>query len=148
MREGYKICKKCNIEKPLKEFYFREDTKKYRNECKECRNKYNLNLYHTNPKQKDNHRKASWKHQIYKAYNLTVEAFRILESKQGGRCAICKRSKEEIKRERKKFYEFSVDHNHKTGKVRGLLCPTCNTLLGHAKDDIQILYNAIEYLKE
>ena len=62
----FKLCIKCEIYKSLSDFYKRTDTGKYRNECNNCRNSYNLKLYHTNPKQKANHRKASWKHNIKK----------------------------------------------------------------------------------
>jgi Recombination endonuclease VII/HECT-like Ubiquitin-conjugating enzyme (E2)-binding len=41
-----------------------------------------------------------------------------------------------------------VDHNHKTRKFRGILCNSCNTLLGFSKDSIKILKNAISYLKK
>jgi hypothetical protein len=40
-----------------------------------------------------------------------------------------------------------VDHDHSTGKVRGLLCQSCNTLLGTAKDNISLLYKSIKYLE-
>lgn len=41
---------------------------------------------------------------------------------------------------------FVVDHDHETGKVRGLLCNSCNVMLGHSKDDVAILQKGIEYL--
>ncbi len=44
--------------------------------------------------------------------------------------------------------EICVDHDHKTDKVRGLLCQSCNTLIGQAKDDVSILNSAIVYLEE
>lgn len=61
---------------------------------------------------------------------------------QGGKCAICQRGKGKSKR-------LSVDHDHKTGKVRGLLCAACNRwLLGRcARDDVAVLQRAIEYLE-
>jgi hypothetical protein len=40
-----------------------------------------------------------------------------------------------------------IDHDHSTGKIRGILCRNCNHLLGHAKDNIKILENSIEYLR-
>lgn len=67
----------------------------------------------------------------------------MLES-QNYRCAICG---DEGNKENR-FRKLSIDHDHKTGKVRGLLCSNCNFLLGQAKDDIGILRNAITYLEE
>jgi len=45
-----------------------------------------------------------------------------------------------------KIKRFAIDHDHQTGKVRGLLCGFCNALIGYAKDDISILKSAIKYL--
>lgn len=55
---------------------------------------------------------------------------------QKGLCKLCELPKKLV-----------VDHCHETGKVRGLLCRNCNLLIGHAKEDIVILQNAINYLK-
>lgn len=55
-----------------------------------------------------------------------------------GRCEVCGRS--DVK--------FCIDHDHETGKVRGLLCDGCNKALGHARDDISILAGLIKYLEE
>lgn len=55
---------------------------------------------------------------------------------QSGRCAVCATP----------MQKPCVDHDHRTGEVRGLLCASCNTMLGHAKDSILILGAAIDYL--
>jgi hypothetical protein len=66
-------------------------------------------------------------------------------SSQKGECSICSVP---IKLESEKRSETAcVDHCHKTGKVRSLLCNSCNVLLGAAKDRIDILIKSIEYLK-
>ena len=43
---------------------------------------------------------------------------------------------------------LAVDHDHKTGKIRGLLCISCNVGLGHFQDDVELLRSAILYLQE
>lgn len=58
-------------------------------------------------------------------------------------CTICGKAVSEVKRQ-----VLCADHDHNTGKARGLLCPVCNLLLGYAYDDITILEKAINYLKE
>lgn len=60
---------------------------------------------------------------------------------QNGSCAICGKKETESKK-------LVVDHNHKTGKVRGLLCHSCNTALGLVKEDIEILKKMIKYIEE
>jgi hypothetical protein len=70
-----------------------------------------------------------------------VAAFDSMLVTQGGRCAICGTDKPGG------AGTFSVDHDHTTGAVRGLLCTNCNQGIGHLKDDIAILQAALEYLK-
>ena len=74
-------------------------------------------------------------------YGLTPEKYYLLFEQQNNKCAICEC---EFTDRIKGF----VDHNHVNGEIRGLLCNKCNTLLGMANDNIEILENAIKYLKE
>lgn len=79
-----------------------------------------------------------------KQYGITYEEYSVVLALQGGLCAICKG--DEIVKRGNKPVRLSVDHDHHTGKVRGLLCQRCNSLLGFAQDDISILRGAIDYL--
>jgi hypothetical protein len=63
---------------------------------------------------------------------------------QGSACAICKRTDTGVARTKM----LSIDHNHVTGKVRGLLCNWCNQGLGHFRDSPELLIKAAEYLKK
>lgn len=75
-------------------------------------------------------------------FGLTLEDYRVMWANQNNSCAICwKPGARHIK-------TLHIDHNHKTGKVRGLLCNECNLGLGLFKDDIYRLQNAIYYLKK
>jgi hypothetical protein len=74
-------------------------------------------------------------------YNISIEEFNELLILQNNSCAICKKHINAIRR------RMNVDHDHETGKVRGILCTGCNTGLGHLGDNIQGLETAIEYLK-
>jgi hypothetical protein len=78
---------------------------------------------------------------ILAQYGLTEEGFDELLKSQNGVCAICGKSRSEIKS------NLVVDHDHKTGKVRGLLCVQCNTSLGNLKDNTDLLKKAAEYLE-
>ena len=73
-------------------------------------------------------------------YNITIEEYDEMFNKQEGKCLICGHHQNEFKR------RFDVDHNHTTGKIRGLLCGGCNLVIGNAKEDVNVLKNAIEYL--
>jgi hypothetical protein len=102
---------------------------------KYCSNKcYNefRKLHRRNTKQSDIYYQKKHK------YGLTKEEYLGLFEKQNYKCAICETS---LKDKR-----AMVDHCHGTGKVRGLLCNNCNTLLGMADDDIIKLERAIDYL--
>lgn len=76
-------------------------------------------------------------------YGLTLEQYEAMAESQGWACAICRRTPDEIK---SRFKVLVVDHSHKTGKVRSLLCYTCNYGLGHFEDDPGLLLDAIDYL--
>lgn len=86
-------------------------------------------------------RKANPGRQLAKArlrkYGITQEEFDKLSQRQKHRCAVC-RSKPKI---------LYVDHCHRTRRVRGLLCFGCNVGLGHFRDRVQFLENAVLYLK-
>lgn len=71
-------------------------------------------------------------------YGLTVAQYRDLRDEQAGACAICGTFVDVL----------YIDHCHKSGRVRGLLCPLCNTGLGQFQDDAQRLLNAIAYLQK
>ena len=77
---------------------------------------------------------------ILKTYGITGDQYRALYAAQGGKCAICKVATGKRKR-------LAVDHDHKTGEVRGLLCGSCNhRLLGAAHESVELLQRAIDYL--
>lgn len=75
---------------------------------------------------------------IKKTYGITLDEFLLLKEKQNNKCAIC--NKEEDGR------ELSIDHCHESKKIRGLLCNSCNNMLGRAKDSVEVLQSAITYL--
>jgi Recombination endonuclease VII len=85
-------------------------------------------------------------HVLRYKYNITKEQYDQMYAAQNGGCAICKRPETAVIG--KKVMELAVDHDHKTGKVRALLCSTCNTSLGGFQDSPKLLQAAIEYLKE
>lgn len=74
--------------------------------------------------------------QLLKSYGLTPEQYASMETSQRGKCAICDH---EVK--------LCVDHDHGSGKVRGLLCRKCNVGIGIFKDSPKLLSRAILYLR-
>ena len=81
---------------------------------------------------------------LKRQYNMTLEDYEAMLESQNGCCKICKSPDNKNKRTQ----YFDVDHNHKTNKVRGLLCTNCNHLIGKANDNPQILLAVINYLHE
>lgn len=76
---------------------------------------------------------------VLKRYGLTPESYAGLLTEQGGGCAICQTPPKECR--------LSVDHCHRTGRVRGLLCKNCNTGIGLLKGRPLLLFKAADYLK-
>ena len=79
-------------------------------------------------------------HKQKRQYGLELGEYEKLLAGQGGVCYICKRPPYKVR--------LSVDHDHKTGITRGLLCMRCNRLLGWVRDDANVLESAAEYLKD
>jgi hypothetical protein len=126
--------------------------------CGLCKSCYNTALIKANPElaKKAAEYKAGWhqkqrndptKHERYKAkcrlymirrsYGMSIEQYHSFFEERGHRCEICGDS-----------VKLFMDHDHATGKVRGALCRYCNLVLGNAKDQIQRLEAAIDYLRK
>lgn len=84
-------------------------------------------------------------HNLLKKYNLTEEGYQELLKSQDYKCGLCKSSEAGGRTTSNKFH---VDHDHLTGKFRGLLCSLCNLALGHWKDDLERLRRAVDYLEK
>ena len=98
-------------------------------------------------KNKEAYLKRSRKAHLKNTYGLSLEEYQNLVLKQNNRCAIC--FKEETAKDKTgKLKPLCVDHCHTTGKVRALLCNNCNCLLGFSNDKQEILFAAINYLKQ
>jgi hypothetical protein len=82
---------------------------------------------------------------LWQKYNLTPADYQQMHDEQGGVCAICKTPERDYLNGNPR--KLAVDHCHTTGKVRALLCSTCNTSLGGFRDSPVLLQAAIEYLK-
>lgn len=143
-RHNLYIMKKCNTckkQKSLDSFYKSKtmpDGLQYT--CKDCDNEKNRRYKIANPERvKLNKRKN-----LLKSYGLTLEEYDRILNEQDGLCKICKDPTAKHWRTDKLF----VDHDHKTGKVRGLLCHDCNYGLGGFKDNISFLKEAIKYLEK
>ena len=123
-----KTCNLCGSDKELSN-YHKDKSKRdgHSNWCKSCK------------KEKDALKRDVRRDQhLARRYNISTEVYDHMYSKQNGCCNIC----------RKNFTQLCVDHCHKTGNVRGLLCQTCNKGLGLLMDDVSYLTNAIAYLNE
>lgn len=99
-----------------------------------CRAHHKARMLHT--------RGVAWEKRLMMLYGITVEEYWAIYYHQDGKCYICQRATGARKK-------LSVDHDHKTGFVRGLLCAPCNRdVLGHLRDDAAALQRAVRYLKE
>ena len=162
-----KVCKKCGVTKPLDDFYKMVGMRDgHRNECKACNLKAKADRHRRNPEPgrerarkwaQDNPERVAARTQRYRddgrrqrndrryhlkrRYGLTVEQYDEMLAAQGGVCAICGRPpRDDI--------SLHVDHDHETGRVRGLTCFRCNNALGDFNDDPRLLERAAAYLDD
>ena len=135
-------CSKCKQIKPKADFYKRADRPSgVQSRCKSCIGNSTIQVREwrtKNPEAAAANRQRS----RVKVYDLTIEEYNALLEKQDHKCAICRADKPGGKG------RWHVDHNHKTRKVRGLLCAMCNVGLGNFYDDTSLLGQAIKYLEE
>jgi hypothetical protein len=91
-------------------------------------------------------------HQLKYKFGITLEEYNLMVESQGGVCAICGGKNftrhKGTHNNKAVAVSLAVDHDHKTGQIRGLLCNACNTSLGKFKDDPVLLRKAIKYLEE
>ena len=96
--------------------------------------------YNQRPEVKERRIVHGWKKLGIK--NMTMEEYNRMFKDQNGCCAICGRHRDEFPR------NLSVDHDHETGKARGLLCGDCNIALGGFKDNMDLLASAVSYMSQ
>lgn len=97
-----------------------------------------------NEKEKQRITKYRKNHHFKSRYGITYDDYQVLLNKQNWVCAICGGKTQQ----KNGLISLNVDHDHVTGKVRGLLCFNCNTSLGKFKDDVNLLKKAINYLND
>ncbi len=148
-----KKCNRCNRVKSLSEFY---RNKKYKDNfttwCRECFCDYHKEhgreyyqsekgqLAYKKYRRSDGYKKVQRKSKLKYYYGITLIEYDQMFEDQNGVCAVCGNMNDSGQR-------LSIDHDHKTGKIRGLLCHRCNVALGYAKDSVDLLEKLIKYLK-
>lgn len=130
--------------------YQRESVKKWRGDNPDKREEQKKRHYIKN-KDKIAEKSKVWYHNnkerykgvaMLRKYGISLEVFNQMRESQQCRCAICGKGEENFAK------GLFVDHCHKTGKVRKLLCANCNAAIGMLQDDPKIIMIAVEYIKE
>lgn len=127
--EGFKTCRRCGVCKPVSDFRKAQKVRDgLQSWCRQCFNEWTRE-----------NRPDKW---ITQKYGITRDDYNVLLAQQGGACAICGSTDSGSSNSK----NLHIDHSHSTGKVRGLLCHQCNTLLGHCKENGYILHSALAYI--
>lgn len=141
-------CTKCKAQKPISEF-----VRSYRKNaapgevgswCKKCHTAAGTAYHKARPHFKDIVSDSVREHRFKKKYGITTKDYHEMLDKQGGGCAICKGDRRTTIKGHTRL--FAVDHDHRTGKVRGLLCEQCNRGIGLLQDDADIVKSAYNYI--
>lgn len=146
-----KTCKKHG-ELSIKQMQIRGN----RIRCRKCMSIQARKYEKTHPEQikKMRHNLYKKNSKIYSQKNilrkrkLTESQYKEMFEKQNYKCAICHKEGTLISKKTKTKFSLCIDHCHKTGRIRKLLCHPCNTLIGMSYESILILENAIKYLQE
>lgn len=127
-----KICSTCGKVKPLSD-YARYKRRKdgHSTRCKTCDNEV-ARVYRSSDSRKST--------LMVREYGITLEQHKSMYIDQNGRCALCG--------EPVPYDMVNTDHDHKTGKIRGILCRKCNMGLGLLGDNVEGLKTALRYLED
>lgn len=131
----FKSCSRCKESKPLS--LFSKDkyhSSGYKSACKLCATKDFISWRNKNLERV---RKSDRAKHYTRKYGFSSEEAEKFVSNRNGTCLICGN-----------LALLVVDHCHKTNKIRGKICSSCNSLLGYSKDNISTLEKAIKYLKD
>jgi hypothetical protein len=124
------LCAECFEEKPATEFPGPRAKSDGTLRCKRCHKNWRL-------RESTKRKYGSTRHyHLRQRYGVGAKEVDAMIEAQGGLCALCQERPAE-----------QVDHDHKTGKVRAILCLLCNAGIGAFKDDPEIIRNAIKYLE-
>lgn len=161
--DDMKLCRKCGLFKCLDQFGLdKNKADGLRTHCKECNSREYKKWYYKDTERSklvskewrdknQDKRKEMWNKyrtrdkelKLLKMYGITFDQYLLMLESQAFQCKICLVDLETISPK-----HIHVDHCHTTNKVRGILCNLCNTSIGMAREDIEILENMIKYLKE
>jgi len=145
-----KTCNRCKQKKSKKDFFINSKRSDgLQTYCKPCHLEYGRERY-ANPEAfqrrkmksdiyKERRKKSSRKWYLKSNYGITEEKYLELLNYENGKCWICKNSYD---------YFLHVDHDHTTGKIRGLLCGKCNRGIGLFDDNKNIVRSAADYLEK
>lgn len=153
-----KACITCGETKPVDAFHAnRREKDGRRRDCRSCFNAYQRVRWASGATSRAAvyERDQRWRQanpetvklinrrsRLKQKYGITPERYDAMFAAQNGRCAACGTADSGDPR----FDTFSVDHDHETGEVRGLLCANCNRALGHVKDSVDTLMSLAAYL--
>lgn len=139
-----KTCTVCKVIKPIAEFWANSTVAGGKaNQCKKCQAD---RFKKWRDKDKAHSRNVFRRRNRQRAYGISEETLALMLDAQGRACAICRDPLIVDPKESQRH--IHVDHNHNTGKVRGILCGRCNSMLGQSRENIQILLAGAAYLKK
>jgi len=134
LRKKISPCTICKLHLPKSKFTDSQFESRY-SRCKDCQLNENNRVYEIRKKEN-----------LKRKFGLTVDDYNNKLKEQNYVCEICKNPETVVHFRSLRPMRLSVDHNHNNGKIRGLLCLSCNQLIGHAKESKSRLQESINYL--
>jgi hypothetical protein len=147
--EPLKRCRTCGELKQVDQFRLamkRENGKKYYNRRNDCSSCQFLKVNEWKKANPSRHARIEQGRHLRNSYGINMAEYERMLQSQHGLCAICNRQ-ETAKSNSGNIKSLTVDHDHASGKIRALLCHSCNVIIGHSQDDPARLRIAAEYLE-
>lgn len=150
-----KRCRLCQKDLPESKFHRngtprKDGTSGLRTDCKNCSTEVHRRYVNENRERIRTRRKAAYRENkipainqnLKRYYGIGIEDYNRMFAEQKGLCKICDLPQVDFSR------RFDVDHDHETGRIRGLLCVRCNRGIGLLRDNVEILKRAIKHIQE
>jgi hypothetical protein len=145
MVNEFKSCKICSVRKNFIDFHKNLNADGRYNVCKKCHYERNQKV-RKDPKHKERFKQYQKSNAMFRRYGIILSQYEEMVEKQNNKCLIC--GNEPLIDGKIQNRSLHIDHCHKTGKIRGLLCHLCNRGIGLFRERKDLIEKALKYIKK
>lgn len=150
----YPQCRACKAERarvyregPYREGIRQRERERAQRDADKRKAQQKLSYARLDPEAKEARRADGRERAMKRTFGITMAEYEVLWAQHGGVCGICHRAESEVEPRTARLRRLAIDHDHDSGRIRGLLCRKCNTALGLIGDDRAVAASLLAYLE-